>query len=115
MLLVRPLRTSDRDLVRSILERLGPQSRLQRFLGPKPRLSERDLSVVTDIDGRDRGGVIALAGSDGLPVGAAHYVRSERFDEAEVAVEVVDEWQRRGVGRALFAQLQGQALRAGIR
>jgi L-amino acid N-acyltransferase YncA len=42
-------------------------------------------------------------------------VRSDAFDCAEVAIEVVDAWQRRGVGEALMQALRQRALRAGIR
>jgi GNAT superfamily N-acetyltransferase len=109
---VRTLRSSDRALVAAIFEQLGPQSRLQRFLAPKPEVSERDLSVIMDIDGRDGGGVIALIGS---PVGAAHYARTANTDVAEIAVEVADEWQRQGIGRMLVAELRALARQAGVR
>lgn len=48
------------------------------------------------------------------PIGAAHYLRAG-LDVAEIAIEVVDSWQRRGVGRLLIAELQVHAFRAGIR
>jgi len=34
---------------------------------------------------------------------------------AETAIEVVDDWQRRGIGRLLIAELRLHAVRAGIR
>ena len=110
---IRGLELSDRDFVASILEQLGWQSRLQRFLAPRPILSERDLSTITRVDGFDRAGTIAFAGSS--PIGAAHYVRTAEPEVAEIAVEVVDDWQRRGVGRSLLAQLRLSALRAACR
>ena len=39
----------------------------------------------------------------------------EAFDVAELAIEVVDGWQRRGVGMALMAALAERARAAGIR
>ena len=110
---IRGLELSDRDFVASILEQLGSQSRIQRFLAPRPILSERDLSPITSVDGLDRGGTIAFAGS--TPIGAAHYVRMAAPEVAEIAVEVIDDWQRRGVGRSLLAELRLSALRAGCR
>ena len=50
-----------------------------------------------------------------MPIGIARYVRAERFDVAEIAIEVVDAWQRRGVGRTLARELSRRATRAGIR
>ena len=110
---IRGLEVSDRDFVVSILGQLGWQSRIQRFLAPRPILSERDLSTITTVDGLDRGGTIAFAGSS--PIGAAHYVRTAAPEVAEIAVEVVDDWQQRGVGRSLLAELRVSALRAGCR
>ncbi|HYB23173.1 MAG TPA: GNAT family N-acetyltransferase, partial [Solirubrobacteraceae bacterium] len=62
-----------------------------------------------------RGGVIAFSARPRTPIGLARYVRLADFDTAEAAVEVVDAWQRRGVGWALLWELREQALRAGIR
>ncbi len=98
-----------------IFERLGPESRVQRFLAPRPVLSEHDLSFIGDVDGGDHSGVIAFAGSPASPIGAAHYARTDDPEVAEIAIEVVDGWQRRGVGHLLIAELHLRALLAGIR
>jgi GNAT superfamily N-acetyltransferase len=112
---IRPLGTGDRECLMLIFTRLGPQSRVQRFLAPRPVISERDLSGLVDVDGWQRAGVIAFAGSPAAPVGAAHYVRTEDPELAETAIEVVENWQRRGIGRLLIAELRRHALTAGIR
>ncbi len=115
VVVLRALGPGDRHLVALILEGLGPESRLQRFLAPRPVFSERDLSIITRIDGIDHAGVIAFAGSPAAPVGAAHYVRAEHPELAETAIEVVDDWQRCGIGRLLIAELCVHAVGAGIR
>jgi GNAT superfamily N-acetyltransferase len=109
------LHSGDRELLTMILERLGPRSRIQRFLAPRPVSSGRDLAITSSVDGWNHAGVIAFAGSPALPVGAAHYVRTDDHEVAETAIEVVDDWQRRGIGRLLIAELRVRALRAGIR
>ena len=49
-------------------------------------------------------------------MGVARYIRSgEDHDLAEVAVTVADQWQGRGLGRALLGRLTYLARRAGIR
>ena len=111
--LIRELQPSDRILLASILENLGPDSRTQRFLAPRPVLSPRDIAAATAVDGLNHAGVIALANSS--PIGAAHYVRTADPEVAEVAVEVVDNWQRRGVGRLLVAEARRSAKRTGFR
>jgi GNAT superfamily N-acetyltransferase len=97
-----------------ILERLGPESRSQRFLGPRSTLSDRDLTFLSGIDTGAHEGVIAFAGSPASPIGAAHYVTTDHPGTAETAIEVVDGWQRRGIGRLLIAKLRVCALQAGI-
>lgn len=58
--------------------------------------------------------LIAYSPLPRAPVGIARYVRQADFAVAEIAVEVVDEWQRRGVGSALGLALRERALHAGI-
>jgi GNAT superfamily N-acetyltransferase len=111
---VRALRPNDQDLLMAIFEGLGPRSRIQRFLSPRPDLTERDALIITRVDGVDHIGVIALAGSPSSPIGAAHCVRTDNGRVGETAIEVVDDWQRRGVARLLIAELRMLALRAGI-
>jgi len=112
---IRGLQSCDRELLPLILERLSPQSRIQRFLAPRPLYSERDLSVISRVDGVNHAGVIALAGSQRSPIGAAHWVRSGNTEVAETAIEVIDDWQRRGVGRLLIRELCVHATQAGIK
>jgi len=112
---IRPLQQDDRECLQLIFTRLGPQARLQRFLAPKPAICGRDVSGLVDVDGWHRAGVIAFAGSPASPVGAAHYVRTDDPELAETAIEVVDHWQHRGIGRLLIAELRRRALTVGIR
>lgn len=51
----------------------------------------------------------------GEPVGVARYVRStSEPDAAEAAIAVVDDWQGRGVGRALLNRLATRARQEGV-
>jgi GNAT superfamily N-acetyltransferase len=111
---IRELRPGDRACLMLILKRLGPQSRLQRFLAPRPVISEGDLSALIAVDGWHRVGVIGFAGSPASPVGAAHFVRTDDPEVAETAIEVVDHSHRCGIARLLVAELRGRALTAGI-
>lgn len=59
---------------------------------------------------------MALDPRTGAGVGVARYVRSEDDPEAaEIAVAVVDDWQRRGVGTRLASELARRAGEEGIR
>jgi RimJ/RimL family protein N-acetyltransferase len=107
---VRPLEPSDRDGVAALFERLSPESRRQRFLGPKPRLSDRELSYLTAVDHRSHEALAAVDRRDGSIVGIARYVRvAGRRDAADGAIAVADEHQGRGIGTALVRCLIARA------
>ncbi len=56
--------------------------------------------------------LIAWSPPPRAPIGIGRYVRvAADFDAAELAVAIVDEWQRRGVGLALTLALRDHALR----
>jgi RimJ/RimL family protein N-acetyltransferase len=112
---IRELRRSEHALLEFSFRRLGDESRYQRFLAVKPRLTEADLNRLTDVDDWHHYALVAFSPPPRAPVGVARYVRAAAFDTAEIAIAVVDEWQRRGVGRALALALRDRALRAGIR
>jgi RimJ/RimL family protein N-acetyltransferase len=106
---VRPLRNGETETVQRVFDRLGSRSRLLRFGGAKPVLTTRDLEHLARVDG-DHHVLVALVECE--PIGIARLVRDGA--EAEVAVEVADEWQGRRVGTVLMARLADDARAAGI-
>src|SRR3954452_19020454 len=99
---VRPLRPADRERVADLFDRLSEQSRHDRFLGPKSRLSEAELDRLTELDYITRDAVAALDRATGDIVGVARYAASRDDDSAaDIAVVIADEWQGRGLGGAL--------------
>jgi len=95
---------------------LGERSRHQRFLAVKPRLSERELDRLTAVDHWHHEALIAWSPPPPrAPIAVARYVRQADFDAAELAIAVSDDWQRRGVGRALLLGLRERAMRTGVR
>lgn len=110
-LLVRPLRNGDVDTVLAVFERLGERSRRARFNGPKPRLSTAELEQLSRIDA-NRHALVAYVSGDDRPVAIARLVRDGRT--AEVAFEVADDYQGRGIGSALTSLLLADARAAGI-
>jgi acetyltransferase len=111
---LRPLRYGDRDTVLEVFHGLSDRSRRLRFLGAKPRLPERDLDALVDVGGCGREAVTAYDVASGRPIGLARFIRDADAPEAEIAFEVVDEWQGRGVGRRLVAELARLAQEQGI-
>jgi RimJ/RimL family protein N-acetyltransferase len=113
--LIRELTAADRAALAFIFSRLGEQSRYQRFLGVKRVLAPRELDQLSTPDHWHHEALIAFSPVPRAPIGVARYVRTGDFDVAELAVAVVDEWQRRGVGEALLIALRERAVRAGVR
>jgi GNAT superfamily N-acetyltransferase len=111
---LRPLRSGDRLTVLEVFAGLSAQSRNLRFLGAKPRLNERDLDLLVDVGRAGREAVVAIDLETGCSIGIARFVRDADAPEAEIAFEVIDEWQGRGVGRRLTAELARVARSEGI-
>ena len=97
--------------VAAMFERLGERSRRTRFHGPKPRLTDVELERLAQVDA-DHHVLVAHVAGDGRPVGLARLVRNGR--SAEIAFEVADDYQQRGIGSALTAELLADARAAGI-
>jgi RimJ/RimL family protein N-acetyltransferase len=113
---IRRLTPEDAPVLADAFERLSRESRDLRFLGAKPALSARDLRYLTAVDGRSHEALGAVDPRTGRGVGVARFVRLGPDSEvAEVAVTVVDDWQRRGLGTILLEQLTERARAQGIR
>jgi nucleotide-binding universal stress UspA family protein len=112
-ILIRPIEPEDRDDLAAGFERLSPESRYRRFFGPMKELKERDLDRLTRVDHRDHEALVAVDEATGGGVAVARYVRTAP-GEAEPAVVVADDWQRRGVGAALLEALAARAVEEGI-
>jgi len=113
---LRPIAPEDKPLLAAIFERLSEESRYRRFFTPKNELSPAELDYFVDIDHEDHEAIIAIDPSSVEGLGVARYVRSNDDGEvAEVAVAVADDWQGRGLGRALLDRLTYRARREGVR
>ena len=110
-LLVRPLRNGDVRTVMAVFERLSARSRRARFNGPKPCLSTSELRQLALVD-PTRHALVAYAEGDPQPIAIARLVRDGHA--AELAFAVADEYQQRGIGSALAAELIADARAAGI-
>jgi GNAT superfamily N-acetyltransferase len=109
---LRPVRTFDRELLQEGLARMSRESREARFGAEIDHLTSAELDYLTDVDLVDHVAWGATIG--GIPAGASRYIRPQGHRRAEVAVAVVDEFQRRGLGRALFRALVASARVNGV-
>lgn len=114
-LVIRPISPEDGPALVDGFERLSDASRYRRFLSPHDHLSAAEVRYFTEVDHHDHEALVAVDPQTGAGVGVARYVRSkEDPQEAEIAIAVVDDWQRQGVGTRLASALADRAREEGI-
>jgi acetyltransferase len=105
---------AEQDFVRA----LSPASRIRRFHFGLRELPPNLLRAMTEVDHDGHVAIVAEAfDDDDEPsiVADARYVRSTELPhEAEFAIAVADDWQGRGLGRALMQRLGRHAARHGV-
>ena len=114
--LVRTVRPSDVPIFVSGYAHLSPQSRHLRFFAQAAELSAGQLDFLTHPDHRshEAWGALDLKYAEPVGIGVARYVGlPERPGVAEVALTVVDAYQRIGAGSLLHACLHLTASRHG--
>ena len=115
VVLIRQVQSGDAPLLAEGFARLSAESRRLRFLMSKSNLTPAELRYFTEIDHHDHEALGALNPVDGRGLGVARYIRhAEDPAGAEVAVTVIDEWQRRGLGTELLNRLADRARQEGI-
>jgi len=109
---VRPVRSEDRDDLAALHRRLSRESQYLRYFTARRALPEAELDRVASVDYRGRMGFVAFV--QGRLAAHACYVRGEREDSAEVAFQVEDAHQGRGLGTLLLEQLAAYAHEQGL-
>jgi RimJ/RimL family protein N-acetyltransferase len=115
-LLFRPLVKEDRELLRDGFEHLSDAAKYTRFFRQVKHLSEEQLTYLTTLDYNKHFAWVAVIMSEPVEgVGVARWIRLvDQEDVAEVAVTVVDAFQRRGLGRTLLTLAIMSAIEAGV-
>jgi ribosomal protein S18 acetylase RimI-like enzyme len=112
---IRPIEPTDKQALLAAFDRLSERSRYRRFLAPQGRLSEAELRYFTEVDHHDHEALVAIEPGTGDGIGVARYVRREGDPTAaELAVAVIDDWQRRGIGSRLTSALADRARAEGV-
>jgi ribosomal protein S18 acetylase RimI-like enzyme len=110
-----PVTADDKTLLADGFARLSPRARYLRFLAPAERLSPGQLAYLSEVDHRDHVAWGVLDGDQAAAVG--RWVRFAHDPAAaDVAVTVLDAYQRRGIGRLLIEVLavSGRARGVGV-
>ena len=129
---IRPIVAEDEPLLHEAVASMSERTVYFRFFSPIKRMSDAMAHRLAVVDYHDRFAIVATstrpsgkqsvgAGSaslTGLPrdriVAVARYDRARDTDVAEVALAVIDEFQRRGLGSVLLAELARVARAQGI-
>jgi GNAT superfamily N-acetyltransferase len=110
---VRAATPGDEERLRGMFSRLSLETIYRRFHLPYPRVPERTLALMLDVDHQDKESFLAIVGGEEV-VGHAMYVRSDNARVAEVAFVIEDRWQSKGVGRLLLSQIAEGARIRGV-
>ncbi len=105
---VRPVAPVEAEhVVDAVFAGLSPRSRFLRFHSSVPRLPSTVRAALAAVDGRRHAAVVAVAPGVG-PVGVARVI-GPGGGRADLAVAVVDAWQRRGLGGRLLTAVTALA------
>jgi aminoglycoside phosphotransferase family enzyme/predicted kinase/GNAT superfamily N-acetyltransferase len=110
---LRPIRIGDAPGLVALHGRLSEESVYLRYFSPHSHLSPQEIGHATAVDHLDREALVVLDHDQLIGVGS--YERSAGSDAAEVAFEVEDAHQGRGIGTLLFESLAAVASERGIR
>lgn len=109
---VRPVLQSDEGGLLDLLQGLSSEAVSYRFFSGGPNLRKM-ARWAADVDYNDHYGLVATTGPKERIVAHAAFVRVDE-DRAEVAFEIADELQGRGLGTILYAHLAEAAEERGI-
>ncbi|MGH2881903.1 MAG: GNAT family N-acetyltransferase [Solirubrobacteraceae bacterium] len=91
-------------------QQLNPGSRYPQFHGAEANLSDRELIHLTEVDHHDHEALVPQRAATAEIPRVSRFARSaDNPSLAEVGIAVVDNAQRRGVGRALVRPLAARA------
>ena len=114
---IRAIRPDDKDRLRLAFGRLSDASVYHRFFHMVNELTPEALRQLTELDFRDRFGLVLTLGDEAGEklIAVARFVRlAPDADRAEMAVTVADEYQHRGAATLLLGQLVRVARELGV-
>jgi GNAT superfamily N-acetyltransferase len=115
---LRPIAPEDEALLHEAVAAMSERTVYFRFFSPIKRMSDALAHRLAVVDYDDRFAIVATThrpGGKERIVGVARYDRARGTAVAEVAVAVIDESQRRGLGTLLLAELARVGRNHGIK
>lgn len=112
---VRSVEPDDADALAAGYQQLSATSAYRRFFTTYPRLSPAQVRYFTAVDHHDHEALGAVTAHAGEGIGIARYIRDPHDPlSAELAIVILDTWQRLGVGAQLMRVLCDRARDEGI-
>ncbi|GAA0476967.1 hypothetical protein GCM10009096_18520 [Parasphingorhabdus litoris] len=114
---LRPIHPSDQDKIERGIMELSDRSRYLRFFSSFKVAPPSVVEQLSAVDGVNHiaWGVVNLDLDDHPPIAAAHAIRDEKDSKrGEFAIAVLDDYQSKGVSRALIAALFSNCVEQGI-
>eukprot|EP00934_Nitzschia_sp_Nitz4_P005535 Nitzschia sp. Nitz4//NODE_657_length_7541_cov_75.275047//3346//5292//NITZ4_additional_000096-RA//-1//CDS//3329532022//5525//frame0 len=117
LVLVRPIKAVDEDILRSFFHKLSDHSVYLRYFRKLKSMPQRILQSTTDVDYSNDMAIVVLSPPDTHNqelVAIGQWVSDPRGGIPEVAFQVRDDWQGEGLGSYLFTKLMDIARSQGI-
>ncbi|MCG3138577.1 MAG: hypothetical protein HJJLKODD_02442 [Phycisphaerae bacterium] len=113
---LRPLKMTDEPALRELIYDLSDETIRQRFFDSLHLPSREQLKELLRVDYQGRMAVVMKAGrtDEDAIMGVASYANDPATNLAQISLLVVDAWQKRGVGWAMFMQLLEYACKKGL-
>lgn len=114
--IIRPIKPEDEPLLKDLFKNLSEKSTLLRFQQPNKPLSKSDLIRFCHIDYDQEMTLVALIKENNSEkiIGAAHLMKTYE-DIAELSIEIIDQFQGKGLGTILVGKLLDFAKNYGYR
>ena len=111
---VRPIRPDDAERIHRFHAAQSEESIYLRFFAPIKRLSERDVRRFTHVDYVERVALVATVGDDIIGIGRYDRLGGPASTSAEVAFNIADSFQGRGVGSVMLEHLAAIGAESGV-
>jgi RimJ/RimL family protein N-acetyltransferase len=115
--IIRAITPEDKDGLQEGLAMMSPESKRQRFFSSRKGFTDKELKFFTEVDQHDHLAYVAINRDENgpSPAGSIRCVRDiERAAFAELAVTIVDVYQRRGLGTAMLENIASASQKENI-
>jgi acetyltransferase len=113
---LRPIKPTDGPLLLDLFQKLSRETIYFRFLTHLERLQPEMLRQLVEIDYETHFALAAIITESAKEsiIGTCRYIVKENTDHAELTVVLRDDWQRKGLGKAMVTRVVDIARAKGI-